>query len=310
MHGQFATHTEFYAAVDKIMTIRTAIRRAGRELYCHRNLANASVTAEHAMPQAIQGMAHSKRQAWIQWLTKGGPFWAEQRQHSEDEWLEVDDGTIVTDSGVGESAFCLINDLPRAAVTVDPSDWMRNPIVVTWRKNAQEQMTVDVANHWALESVEQTLKTLPPPFDSWDSLEQHLKNTCDQLILADDFMRLNGYPYVKSVGEWIYILMGVLNKLSDGIDDDGDRTEEANELYDVYFKGDAPYFTDESTQNKNNFRQQMTFDDPSDAGRTVFCPWHGKVNSPSNFPPIRIHFKWPISKKGDLYVPYVGKRSQ
>lgn len=300
VHGQFATHNDFYVAVDKIMKIRTAIRRAGRDLYCHRNLASANVTAEHAMPQAIQGMELSKRQAWIQWLTKGGPFWAEKRQHSENEWLEVEDGKIVTDSGVGESAFCLINDLPRAAVTFDPSVWMRNPIVVTWRKNEQEQMAVDVTNHWALESVEQMLKTLPPPFDSWESLERHLRNTCDQLILADDFMRLNGYPYVKSVGEWIYILMGVLNKLSDGIDDDGNRTDEANELYGVYFKGEAPYFTDESTQNKNNFCQQMTFDDPNGAGKTVFCPWHGKVNSPSNFPPVRIHFKWPISKKGDL----------
>ena len=308
LHGQFSICTDFYAAVETLMTIRTAIRRAGRDLYCHRNLANAQVTAEQTMPQAIQNMEHSARQAWILWLTRRGPFWVDQRRHAEDEWLEVEDGTIVTDSGVGETAFCLLHDLPRAAVTIDPSDWLRNPVVVTWRKNDREHLTVDVPNHWTLESVEETLETLPLPFDSWVSLEEHLRNTCDSLIFSDDFMRLDGYPYVMSVGEWIYILVGVLNKLSDGLDDDGKRTEKANELYEVYFKGDAPYFTDESTQNKNNFCQQMTFNDPRSANVTVFCPWHGKVNSPTNFPPIRIHFTWPLEKRGDLFVAYIGPK--
>ena len=157
LHGQFNTTNEFHDAVDTVMKIRTAIRRAGRELFCHRNLANAQVTANQTMPQAIQSMEHSARQAWIQWLTKRGPFWVEQRQHAEDEWLEIEDGTIVTDSGVGEAAYCLLHDLPRHTVSFDPSDWLRNPITVTWRKDDHVQTTVEVPNHWTLESVEQAL---------------------------------------------------------------------------------------------------------------------------------------------------------
>ena len=53
-------------------------------------------------------------------------------------------------------------------------------------------------------------------------------------------MRLVGYPYVKSVAEWIYILVGVLNKLSGGFDDEGNRTEEDYEdLYEYLFQGQS-----------------------------------------------------------------------
>jgi hypothetical protein len=53
VHGQFVTQDDFYAAVDRIMTIRTAIRHAGRELYCHRSLANAKVTVEQALKHRL-----------------------------------------------------------------------------------------------------------------------------------------------------------------------------------------------------------------------------------------------------------------
>lgn len=308
LHGQFSVATRFHDAVDTVMKIRNAIRRAGGELHCHRNLAGALVTANQTMPQAIQSMEQSARRAWIQWLTKGGPFWAEQRQHAEDEWLEIEDGRIVTDSAVGEAAYCLLHELPRETVSLDPSEWLRNPITVTWRKEDQVQSTVAVPNHWTLASVEKTLAELPLPFDSWASLDEQLRNSCDQLVFADDFMRLRGYPYVRSVGEWIYILVGVLNKLSGEFDDEGNRTKQFDELYETYFKGVAPYFTDESQQNKSDFAQQMTFRHPTDEDATVFCPWHGKVNSPRNFPPVRLHFTWPVSAKGQLYLPFVGKK--
>lgn len=46
VHGQFATTNDFFVSVETVMMIRAAIQQAGRELYCHRNLAHAQVTAE------------------------------------------------------------------------------------------------------------------------------------------------------------------------------------------------------------------------------------------------------------------------
>jgi hypothetical protein len=308
LHGQFGTSTEFYDAVDTVMKIRATIRKGGRELFCHRSLAAAQVTADQTMAQAIQGLNQNAQRAWIQWLTKGGPFWVEQRQHGEDEWLEIENGTIVTDTGVGEAAYCLLHNLPRETVSFAPSSWLQDPISVTWRKSHEEQSLIDVPNHWAEGTIRQRLATLPLPFHSWKTLEGHLRATCEHLTFGKDFMRLEGYPYVRSVGEWIYILVDVLNRMSGAFDEHGAKTNEYEELYSAYFKGQDPYFSDESTQNKNDYEQQMTFPHPGQKGVRVFCPWHGKVNSPKNFPPVRVHFSWPISAKDEVYLAYVGKK--
>lgn len=309
IHGQFGSTSDFYKAIDRLMEIRTTIKRAGSDLFCHRKLTNAQVTPDLVMPQAIQGMGLEKRQAWIQWLTRVGPYWIENRQHSDDEWLETTTGTMVTDSAVGEAAFCRLHRLQRETVSVDPSDWLQHPLNVIWRKSDDTDIAVEVPNHWTLESVTKVLDGLPKPYDSWTSLEEHLRRMCDSLILADGaFAPLEGHPYVKSVAEGIHILLDVLNKLDAGFDDDGNRTDEFESLYETYFKGEAPYFTDESDTNKRGYESKLTFPHPTQRGQTLFCSWHGKVNSPRNFPPIRIHFTWPATAETTLCVVYVGPK--
>ena len=291
------------------MAIRQAIRRTGRELVCHRGLRDAQVTPDLTMRQAIQGMPSVKKRAWMQWITKEGPHWEDDRQHSSNEWLEEDGEPIYTDHAIGEAAYCMLHGKYRELVSTDPSDWLRNPITVTWRKNDETKVDVDLANHWSLNTVRMTLKDLPYPFDSWDSLDKHLRRACNNLVLADNaFEPLRGYPYIKSVAERVFTLLDVLNKMDGGFDEGGNRTSEFESLYETCFTGESPYFTDESDTNKRDYRSQLTFPHPMTLGETVFCPWHGKVNSPKNYPPIRIHFTWPASAKSTLYVVYVGPK--
>jgi hypothetical protein len=308
LDGQFQTVDEFFAAVKTVMTIRHEIQRAGRELYCHRDLAHARVTSELRMQLAIQAMVRDERRAWMQWLTRGGPFWADRRLHTAEEWLEVEDGTPITDSGLGEAAFRSLHELPAETVSFEGSPWQRTPITVTWRRADDTVAVVNLQNHWQVASVTNTLAKLPRPFDSWESLEQHLRRVCENVVFADGFLRMRRYPYVKSVAEGIWVLVSVLNKLSAAIDDDGKRTSDFDALYETYFIGRAPYFTDESVSNKDEFCNDLTFPHPTKAGDRIFCSWHGKVNTPTNFPPVRIHFTWPVKTKGDLYVAYIGKK--
>jgi hypothetical protein len=310
LHSQFQTVEEFFAAVKTVMKIRLEIQRAGRELYCHRDLAHARVTAELSMPAAIRAMVRDERHAWMQWLTRRGPFWPDRRLHDADEWLEVEDGTIVTDSGVGEAAFRSLHELPAGTITFEGSSWQRTPIIVTWRRADESLAVVDLPNHWQVATVANTLAKLRRPFDSWESLEHHLRRSCENVLFADGFLRMRRYPYVKSVAEGIWMLTSVLNKMSAAIDDDGKRTSAFNELYDTYFIGKAPYFTDESDSNKDEFQNDLTFPHPTKVGEHLFCSWHGKVNAPTNFPPVRIHFTWPVKAKGDLYVAYIGKNAR
>ena len=308
LHGQFSSAADFIGSVDALMAIRQAIRRSGRDLFCHRGMRDAQVTADLTMPQAVQGMPANKRRAWLQWLTNEGPHWQDERQHSSDDWLENDAELIVTDHAIGEAAYCQLNGKYRELVSIDPSEWLRDPITVTWRRSAQN-VNVNVTNHWSKKTVTTTLASLPKPFDSWESLQQHSLLACDALILVPDaFKQLEGYPYVKSVAEWIWALLHVLNQMQNAFDKDGNRTSEFELLYETYFKGEAPYFTDESDTNKRDYKAKLTFPHPTQPSDTLFCPWHGKVNTPKNFPPIRIHFTWPAAAKSALYVVHVGPK--
>lgn len=310
LHAQFNAAADFEQAVNVLMNIRSRIRKAGRELFCHRSLANASVAPDQLICQAIQSLDRNAKQAFISWITKGGPFWIDQRHHPDDQWFEIENGTLVTDSAVAEAAYCLFNMLPRETVSFSPSDFIRNPISVTWRTSDDARSTVAVPNHWEPTTIEQTLAQLPTLFDSWDSLEVQLRNSCDEIKFANEFLQLEGFPFKKCVGEGIFQLVTVLNKLSGAFNDDGTRTGEFDRIYETFFKGRDPYFTDESKPNLDNeqYVRRMTFPHPNLAGQLLLCSWHGKVNSPKNFIPIRIHFSWPVARKGELYLPYIGKK--
>lgn len=305
IHGQFNSAIDFLESVETLMEIRQTIRRAGSELYCHRGLANAQVTAELTMPQAIQGMSRAKQQAWIQWLTRIGPYWSEERQHGEDEWLETENGTIVTDSGVGEAAFCLLHGLPREIVSVDPSSWLHNPIAVTWRKASNSQAAVDVSNHRSMDTVEKTLDGLPSPFHSWRTLDEHSRRTHEKLTFAGNaFASLEGQPYSHGAAERLYIRLSVLNKMCGCFDSAGARTSEGDRLYAEHFVGKKAWFTDSSDPEKSEFKSDLTFPHPAKPGEYLFCTWHGKVKTPQ----LRIHFSWPIAARTPLYIVYVGPK--
>lgn len=304
-HGQFQSSQEFYAAVETVMQIRREIRRYGSQLFCRRELATAQITSTITMPQAINGLSREKRQAWIHWLTQQGPFWLDEREHSGDDWLQLDDDRLVTDTSIGEVAYRNLNTLSGELVSVDPSDWLRNPIRVTWMTSHNTHKIVDVTNHWTHATVSMSLESAPAGYDSWASLEKHVRRKCERLIFADDaFEPLRGHPYVPGAAERIDVLLSTLNSFKGCFADNGVRTAEGDRLYGDHFGHQKAWFTDSTDGEKNDFESEMTFPHPARPGEYLFCTWHGKVKTPQ----IRIHFSWPITKDYPLYIVYVGPK--
>ncbi len=305
IHGQFHTTDEFFDAVETLMEIRSEIKRVGSELFCHRDIAHARVTTDVTMPQAIQGMPPEKQRAWIQWLTKHGPYWGDVRQHGKDDWLETGDGQLVTDTAIGEAAFCLLHSLSCELVSIDPSDWLQNPITVTWKKDDKTDHTADITNHWALDTVSQSLEQSPPCFDSWNSLEEHIRRACDRLTFSDDaFAPLKGHPFVHGAAERIQILHDMLHKIRGCFDDNGNRTAEGSRIFTDHFTGDNAWFSDSSETEINDFKSELTFPHPERPNEYLLCSWHGKVKTSQ----LRIHFSQPVSANVPFYVVYVGPK--
>ena len=76
----------------------------------------------------------------MQWLNHHGPFWEDVRQHGVNDWLEYN-GTIVTDTAVGEAAYCLFHGVPRDLVSMEPSCWLTSPLSVDWREAAEHLLS-------------------------------------------------------------------------------------------------------------------------------------------------------------------------
>ena len=141
IHGQFHDMETFRAAITRVMYLRQIAHQFGRELYCHRNVANAQVTPTSTMQQVVQRtLNRDQTRSLVQWLNHHGPFWEDVRQHGVNDWLEYN-GNIVTDTAVGEAAYCLFHGVPRDLVSMDPSCWLTSPLSVDWREAAEHLLS-------------------------------------------------------------------------------------------------------------------------------------------------------------------------
>lgn len=304
MDGQFGDLSSFRQAVATMMRIRLRIREHGYRLACHRGLLAAKVTPDLVMQQAVQEMPRSAQRALLQWFTKQGPHWEDDRRHCADDWLEVDE-KLVTDSAVGEAAACVAVGLLRELVSFTPSSWTRSPLKVRWMRNDESFTDVIVVNHWTLDSVQRTLTACPKPIGSWTDLAARSIKLCSRLNFAKNaFAPLRGQPFSPGAADRVRVLLNVLNRMKGCFAEDGVRTIEGHRLYQDHFTGDRAWFSDSSETEKRNFRQELTFRHPKEGGRTLSCSWHGKVKTPQ----LRIHFSWPIAVDVPLYVLYVGPK--
>lgn len=304
IHGQFSDLAAFQIAIDRVMTIRQIARRFGRELYCHRNVTQTQVTPTLAMPKAIQALGVNERRALMQWLGKQGPFWEDMRTHGPDDYLECN-GNVVTDTAIGEAAFCCFHGMERRLVSLIPSRWQFSPVSVAWIASSETGRTIEVANHWDPDTLEAVLQEAALPIASWQHLERVSATRFPNLtFLSDSFQHLLGIPFFPSAAERILVLLGTLNRFKGCHDEQGKRTPEGQRLYQDHFTGDKAWFSDSSDSDKHDFRTELTFRLPMPEGELLFCTWHGKVKTPQ----IRIHFSWPVRADRPLYVVYVGPK--
>ena len=302
--GQFSDTSAFRDAINRVLSMQNIARQFGRDLFCHRNLANAQVTPYLSMPQAIQSLNRNEQRSFMQWLTRNGPFWEDTRIHGPGDFLECN-GDVVTDTAVGEAAFCCFHGIDRRLVSLTPSDWEFSPIPVIWKFNADTDHHIEVDNYWEPMEFEAILRAAPVPVETWEQLESVCKERCPHLTFsADSFETLRGHPFSDGAAKRILFLLDKLEEFKCCFDDEGNRTPRGNEIFQTYFTGQEAPFTPSSDTEVKQFRKELTFRHPTVDGEVLFCSWHGKVQTPQ----LRIHFSWPVHADEPLYVVYVGPK--
>ncbi len=304
LHGQFRDLAAFRDSIRRVMRIQEISRRHKRTLYCHRGFANRQVTPDERMSAAVKALPLDERRAVMAWLSKHGPFWEDGRRHEGGDWYESA-GEIVTDTAVGEAAHCLLHGIERVLVSFQPSNFVYDPVSVERVFENRNRESVDVRNYWEPAAVEARLVATPLALDSWTALEELAVSRFEQLRFARNaFEPLRTQPFRQSVAESILTRLDTLHRLKQCFGEDGLRTKDGHALYQQHFTGDKGWFSDSSDTEKEDFKTDLTFPHPDAPDRTLFCTWHGKVNSPQ----YRIHFSWPVMEVSPVYVVYVGPK--
>ena len=271
-------------------------------MYCHRNTVNQRINPSTSVFEALQNFTRDQKRALLSWLTKQGPFWEEVPSHHPDLWLECGD-EIVTETAVGEAAYCAISGIDRQLVSFCPSSWQYSPIPVTLVTSSRT--TAEVVNWWDGTELTIALRKAAPPITSWGQLETFLMGRYQHLKFShESFAPLGGRPFVHAAAYRIIGLMDTLDRLQGCFDDAGRRTPEGQQLYQDHFTRGNAWFSDSSDTEKNDFRDSLTFPDPDVLGQHLFCTWHGKVRTEF----MRVHFSWPVPAGSTIYVAYIGPK--
>ena len=300
IHGQFHTVAEFRESVGRIINMRKLAHKFEREIHCHRNIINRLIDNSTTVFEAIQTFTREEKRMFLSWLTRQGPFWDDVPHHNPNDWLQCGDD-IVTETAIGEAAYCSTIGIDRRLVSLSHSKWEYSPITVTMSIN--NPTDIHIGNYWDLPSLDAALRKATPPISSWAQLESEAKSKFHRLHFSGNCFHLDGYPFGSSTADRILSRLDVLNQLMGAIDNSGQRTSEGHRIYQDHFTGDKAGFSDSSDTEKREFEIELTFPHPEIPGQYLFCPWHGKVNNP----PFRIHFAWP-ERGGPLYVVYIGMK--
>ena len=306
IHGQFHTVALFREAFSRLMNIRAVARNFGLDVYCNRAFLNVEAMPGVMMQQAIQCLPKNEQRSAMLWLTRGGPFWDDLRQHGSSDWLECR-GDVVTDSAVGEAAYRKLHAVECGLVSTVPSDWDFSPVEVLWRwrDDACDHKHTQLENFRDQHTLGESLRAAPPPIKSWNNLREiSTKRFASLTFAADCFEPLAGVPFVQSAARRILVLLDTLDRLVRAFDETGVRTSEGQQIYQDNFTGDNAWFSDSSDMEKKDFRKELTFAHPNDPRMSLFSTWHGKVHHRT----LRLHYSWSGQAGEPLYVVYVGPK--
>ncbi|MBW2737712.1 MAG: hypothetical protein JRE64_02450 [Deltaproteobacteria bacterium] len=307
LDGQFADPKAFKAALEPLLQLRHHNPLVRSRLYCSRLLHACQVTATANLQQTVVATRDKTFMGLVLgWMGKNGPFWDDDRQPNVDDYFEYETHDV-TDQGLGEVARRILVDIVANAFSFQGSKlpFTTSPLLVQQGLAEAPIADVNIDNHWKVEQLVAAAQS-SRIYRTWSDVHNEIKSRFDGLIIPDNAIeKLLATPFSEQVTKRIFELLRVLNYLVTESDENGKLSQAGKKLLADHFVGKKAWFTNESSGNKVNFKEQMTFSDPDDAAKKIFCPWHGKIKTPQ----IRIHFQWrrPAGQK-EIKVVYIGPK--
>lgn len=305
---QFTDCHHFRSELEPLLILRQEEQLFKQRFYCSKCLTTCKVTSEKNFQQIVLSLKDRNfNKLVLEWVGKSGPFWDDDRQENDDDYFECEHQDV-TDQGLGEASrrsligacACSFSFLGNA------SNYSSTPLIVQHGLSEDPLGHIEVDNYWDRENLLADLNASGLKFSKWSEVDSAIRLMYKFLTIEKDaFEKISITPFSMGVTESILLRLNVLEQLATERGEDGQLSPRGVELLNKYFQGEKAWFTDESDKNKQKFENEMTFSDPEDNRKKIFCPWHGKIKTPQT----RIHFEWPIPVgQKNVKVVYIGPK--
>lgn len=301
LHGQFGAPEPFRESLRTLWEIRSFLVGKGLHLKVCRSVRGRKVTQSQTFYDFLGSMPREIKTRVLLWLDRDGPFWDDNRGHSEDEYFECC-GELVTDTGAAEAAFLRAEGAAAWLFSINPSQFLANPLAVQWCGRPGGDLVVEISNGWTLEHAEQCASAFERPLRSWSDLLDWARRECLHLELSTKIAEQLPTHFIPNVANRSKVLLGALNQIIGFLKAGNDQ--EFNKMCADWMQGERARFSPSSASELNEFSKELTFLHPRN-GEKVLCSWHGKIQTPQ----YRIHFEWPLPEgEEQLFVAYIGPK--
>jgi len=298
--------TEYFNA---LMGARLRSPNLSRVLYCSRKTSDVQALHGERLLKTVTQMPRDKRGAILAWLGKSGPFMDDDREETDDDLYHLGT-TDVTDLGPGEAARQHQRGLDARLLSFANAEgkvsFSYTPLCVVQGFPDEPVATAQIRNTWDFVEAKKWADAIDPEPDSWSDLLNVCRRRYGNLVIGEhcDYV-LGAQTFYPAVSRRVVELLRILDEIAEGAAAQSGLSARGLEMVQTHFAGGKALFTDESGENKIQFKSEMEFADPTEPNRRIQCFWHGKIKTPQ----FRIHFEWPLPKTATrIKVAYIGPK--
>jgi hypothetical protein len=309
IQGQFASLEELGEVLGGLLAVRMRVQPLQQGLRVGRAIGERpAVRGELFREIALRLPDRLLRSALLNWIDRTGPFTDDERLAEAEDYFECM-GVDVTDQGLGEAARRLKvgDDSCSFSFEGGPIDFAFSPLEV--RQGLPEDVLArfDVRNFWLTRDLEAHGASQIAAAQSWQELVEQARGRFPKLEIPDLVFQnrlLAREPFDAVIRERALALMGHLQAYMGSLGLDGSETDRSREITAQYFSGERALFSPESQTNQRDFKEEMTFQNPTKPDQTIFGHWHGKISHKF----YRMHIEWPVPAGEKAKVLYLGPK--
>ena len=302
----FVSQKDFEDYFLKFINLIYEFKPLLENLYTSQAIGNLKIyndTSLHQSLMIIKDKDH--RELSLKWLVDRIAYWESKRTNVEHDYFEYK-SKCITDYSLGEAARRQSIGIPTVTYSSNSHAEFRYAKIEVMHGLKEEPLgNIFLENIYEADELKRKIRDSFPKPKTWKDYIEQLPKLFPNLVFSPDIIDyLKKEPIhpnvVKKSHELLYVL-DLLVKTSEN----GSLNGKGMCLYKQHFVGERAWFTPESESNKRDFKEKLTFTDPSDSSKDLFCHFHGKINTP----PYRIYFEWkrPPGQR-EIKVVYIGPK--